>query len=112
MELNAHGRRDYENMLSLKEFCVFESSQTLTHLMVLAWVLGLSRGRQYLSHSDVDKSLVHSIPGKVARMPRHMGGGRVPGESLVLSQAASHRGSQKQSLQKSGDNGYRGSPFL
>lgn len=102
MELNAHGRRDYKNMLSLKGFCVFESSQTFTHLMVLA----------YLSHSDVDKSLVHSIPGKVARMPRHMGGRRVPGESLVRSQAASHRGSQKQSLQKSGDNGYRDSLFL
>lgn len=32
-----------------------------SHLMVLAWVLGLSRGRHYLRHSDVDKSLVHSI---------------------------------------------------
>lgn len=32
--------------------------------------------------------------------------------SLVLGQAASHGGSQKQSLQKSGDNGSRDSLFL
>lgn len=52
-------------MLSWKEFCVFESGETFPHLIVLAWVLGLSRGRQYLRHSDVDKSLVHRIPDKV-----------------------------------------------
>lgn len=80
--------------------------------MVLAWVLGLSRGRQYLRHSDVDKSLVHRIPDKVARMPRPVGGRRVPGGVWCWVRLPLTEALRKQSLQKSGDNGSRDSPFL